>query len=78
MLFRSKNIVFDYLEKLSKLYGFRICPGLKDRVIYKELFLEGLTVLDMQNNELKRRMSVSHIAAKREIRALAESICPEA
>ena len=75
---RNKNIVFDYLEKLSKLYGFRICPGLKDRVIYKELFLEGLTVLDMQNNDLKRRMSVSHIAAKREIRALAESICPEA
>lgn len=74
---RNKNMVFEYLEKLSKLYGFRICPGLKDRVIYKELFLEGLTVLDMHNNDLKRRMSVSHIAAKREIRALAEFICPD-
>ena len=52
-------------------------PGFKDRVIYKELFLEGLTVLDMQTDELKRKMSVSHIAAKREIRALAEFICPE-
>lgn len=74
---RNKNQVFEYLEKLSKLYGFRVSSGLKDRVIYKELFLEGLTVLDMQNEELKRRMSVSHIAAKREIRALAEFICPE-
>ena len=74
---RNKNLFFEYLEKLSKLYGFRVCPGFKDRVIYKELFLEGLTVLDMQTDELKRRMSVSHIAAKREIRALAEFICPE-
>ncbi len=74
---RNKTLVFEYLEKLSKLYGFRVCPGLKDRVIYKELFLEGLTVLDMQHEELRRRMSVSHIAAKREIRNLAEFICPE-
>lgn len=74
---RNKTLVFEYLEKLSKLYGFRVCPGLKDRVIYKELFLEGLTVLDMQHEELRRRMSVSHVAAKREIRNLAEFICPE-
>ncbi len=73
----NKVQFFEYLDKLSKLYGFRITPGFKDRVIYKELFLEGLTVLDMQAPELKRKMSVSHIAAKREIRALAEFICPE-
>ena len=73
----NKVQFFEYLDKLSKLYGFRITPGFKDRVIYKELFLEGLTVLDMQTPELKRKMSVSHIAAKREIRALAEFICPE-
>lgn len=74
---KNKNIVFDYLEKLSKLYGFRFSLGLKDRVIYRELFLEGLTVLDMQHEALKRKMCVSHIAAKREIKHLAEFICPE-
>lgn len=73
----NKTLFFEYLEKLSKLYGFRVTAGFKDRVIYKELFLEGLTVLDLQAEELKRKMSVSHIAAKREIRALAEFICPE-
>lgn len=75
---RSKNkaLVFDYLEKLAKQYGFRFTEGLKDRVIYKELFLEGLTVLDMQHQELKMRMSLSHLAAKMEIKNLAEFIFP--
>ena len=62
---------------MSKLYGFRLAEIIKDRVIYRELFLEGLTVLDMQHPDLRLKMSVSHIAAKREIRALAEFICPE-
>ncbi len=74
---KNKNIVFSHLEKMSKLYGFRFLHGLKDRVIYKELFLEGLTVLDMNQDCLKLKLSVSHIAAKREIRNLAEFICPE-
>lgn len=73
---RNKNNVFEYLAKLSKQYGFRFFEGLKDRVIYKELFLEGLTVLDMQHDELKMRMSLSHLAAKIEIKNLAEFICP--
>lgn len=74
---KNKTTIFSHLERLSKIYGFRLCPGLKDRVIYKELFLEGLTVLDMKNEALKMKMTVSHIAAKREINALAEFISPE-
>ena len=73
----NKKIVFQYLEQISKLYGFRFLDGLKDRVIYKELFLEGLTVLDMKNDVLKHKMNMSHVAAKREVRSLAEFICPE-
>jgi chromosome partitioning ATPase len=74
---RNKNLVFAYLDKLSKLYGFRFLPGLKDRVIYKELFLEGLTVLDMSHDKLRLKMSMSHLAAKHEIKNLAEFICPD-
>lgn len=74
---KNKALVFSYLERLAKLYGFRFNEGLKDRVIYKELFLDGLTVLDMQHESLKMKMSISHIAAKREIKNLAEFICPE-
>ena len=74
---KNKNIVFSYLKKVSRLYGFRFLEGMKDRTIYKELFLEGLTVLDMSHPQLKLKMSMSHLAAKREIKAVAEFICPE-
>lgn len=73
---KNRNIVFDKLEELSKLYGFRFTEGLKDRVIYKELFLDGLTVLDLNNPKLNRRMTVSHLAAKMELNALVEFIFP--
>ncbi len=73
---RNKAFIFDVFQKLGKLYGFRFCEGLKDRVIYRELYLDGLTVLDMQSEPLKRRMSMSHLAAKLEIKNLAEFICP--
>lgn len=72
----NKNAVFNKLEGLAKLYGFRFTPGLKDRVIYKELFLEGLTVLDLAVPELHRRMTMSHLAAKMELNSLAEFIFP--
>ncbi len=74
---RNKNQVFGYLEKASKIYGFRVAPAIRDRVIYKELFLQGLTVLDLNHDALKCRLSVSHIAAKQEIKQLAEFICPQ-
>lgn len=73
---RNKNQVFEYLSNLAKIYGFRVAPNIKDRVIYKELFLQGLTVLDLNCEHLKHKMSISHIAAKQEIKNLAEFICP--
>ena len=75
---RNKAQVFEYLQNLAKLYGFRVAPGIKDRVIYRELFLQGLTVLDLNCESLKHKMSLSHLAAKQEIKNLAEFICPEA
>ncbi len=72
----NKSYVFNRLESLSKLYGFRFSAGLKDRVIFKELFLEGLTVLDLNNPELHRRMTMSHLAAKMEVNNLVEFIFP--
>ena len=73
---KNKDLVFAKLDAISKLYGFRFTQGLKDRVIYKELFLDGLTILDMSSPALHRRMSISHLAAKMEINSLAEFIFP--
>ena len=36
------------LDDLSKRIGFRIAPGFNERVIFRELFPRGLTLLDLQ------------------------------
>ena len=36
------------IEALAKRIGFRVAAGLSERVIYKELFLSGLTLLDLE------------------------------
>ncbi|MBP5399763.1 MAG: AAA family ATPase [Alphaproteobacteria bacterium] len=74
---RNKNLFFDHLQKISKMYGFRIAGNLRDRTIYKEMFPQGLTVLDLNTKNLKSKMTISHLAAKQEIKSLAEFICPE-
>ena len=38
--------VSEALDQLAKRVGFRIIPGLGERVIYRELFPKGLTLLD--------------------------------
>jgi len=59
------------LGELSKRVGFRIANGLSERVIYRELFPSGLTLLDKgQLGEL----GTSHIIARQELRALVASL----
>ena len=40
------------LPKLAERIGFRVAQGLRERVIYRELFLDGLTVLDLSPTQL--------------------------
>ncbi len=55
------------LTELSKRVGFRIAGGLSERVIYRELFPSGLTLLDKgQLGEL----GTSHLVARQELRSL--------
>ena len=55
------------LNELSKRVGFRIANGLSERVVYRELFPSGLTLLDKgQLGEL----GTSHLVARQELRAL--------
>jgi chromosome partitioning protein len=55
------------LTELSKRVGFRTIPGLGERVIYRELFPKGLTLLD--TNEIGG-FSMSHVAARQELREM--------
>lgn len=55
------------LGELSKRVGFRTVPGLSERVIYRELFPKGLTLLDKKQ---LGGFSVSHVAARQELREM--------
>ena len=55
------------LGELSKRVGFRVIPGLGERVIYRELFPKGLTLLDTGAID---NVGMSHIAARQELREM--------
>ena len=64
---RNQRRLEGALGELSKRVGFRIANGLSERVIYRELFPSGLTLLDKgQLGEL----GTSHLVARQELRAL--------
>jgi chromosome partitioning protein len=64
---KNKRNVGDALSRLSKRFGFKVLPGFGDRVVFKELFLLGLTLLDAASaKEIK--MNASVIAARQELR----------
>ena len=64
---RNMRRLDQALNELSKRVGFRIAKGLSERVIYRELFPSGLTLLDKgQLGEL----GTSHLVARQELRQL--------
>ncbi len=67
---RNKERVGGALENLSKRIGFRLAPGLSERVIYRELFPAGLTLLDLDEEGSNVAFSMSHKAARQELRDL--------
>ncbi len=64
---RNMRRVGAALAELSRRVGFRVIPGLGERVIYRELFPKGLTLLDLaQIGEV----GLGHIAARQELREM--------
>jgi chromosome partitioning protein len=67
---KNKERVGEALENLSKRIGFRLAPGLSERVIFRELFPAGLTLLDLSEQGSSVSMTMSHVAARQELRDL--------
>ena len=65
----NKRKVGGALADLSKRIGFRVAPGFSERVIFRELFPNGLTLLDLKDVGTDT-MSMSQIAARQELRDL--------
>ncbi|AML50523.1 MULTISPECIES: division plane positioning ATPase MipZ [Falsihalocynthiibacter] len=58
------------MEDLSKRIGFRTANGFGERVIFRELFPKGLTLLDLRDIGVKGQMNISNVAARQELREL--------
>ncbi|MFB0993516.1 MAG: division plane positioning ATPase MipZ [Paracoccaceae bacterium] len=65
----NKKKVGSALEALSTRIGFRVSAGFSERVIFRELFTNGLTLLDLKDAGVKQ-MNLSNIAARQEVRDL--------
>lgn len=67
---RNMREISSLLSLLSTRIGFRVAPGVSERVIFRELFLSGLTALDLPEDDSSR----SHTSARREIRDVLKAI----
>jgi chromosome partitioning protein len=59
------------LTEIAKRVGFRVTQGLSERVIYRELFPSGLTLLDKGH---LGELGTSHLVARQELRSLVKAL----
>jgi chromosome partitioning protein len=71
---RNTRKMTDALQILSRRLGFRGAPGLTDRLIYRELFLTGLTLTDLTTAGGGSGLTMSQVAARQELRALLDAL----
>jgi len=69
----NKKKVGAALEQLSKRIGFRVAPGFSERVIFRELFPRGLTLLDLKDVGVES-LNLSNVAARQELRDLVREL----
>ncbi|MEL0072294.1 MAG: division plane positioning ATPase MipZ, partial [Rhodobiaceae bacterium] len=71
---KNRKRVEVALEELSKRLGFRLAPGLSERVVFREMYPAGITLLDLTQDEANASLTMSHVAARAEIRALVTAL----
>jgi chromosome partitioning protein len=71
---RNRKRLEERMVTLAKRVGFTIGPGLRDRVIYRELFPFGLTIADLSPKVRPVPVSLQHIAARQELRGVMHAL----
>jgi chromosome partitioning protein len=72
---RNKRLVIAGLQELAGRLGFRCIEGLGERVIFRELYLRGLTALDeLDEIALGTRPTMSHVTARQELEILLDAM----
>lgn len=69
----NKEKMTRALEKLARRIGFRTGPGFSERVIFRELFPRGLTLLDLRDVGVTR-LNISNVAARQELREMIRAL----
>ena len=69
----NKQKMENAINRLAKRIGFRPAPGFGERVIFRELFPRGLTLLDLRDVGVMS-LNISNIAARQELRDLMRSL----
>ena len=70
---KNKRRVGVALSDLASRIGFRIAPGFTERVVFRELFLSGLTLLDLKESDT-HKLTMSVLAARQEVRELVKAL----
>jgi chromosome partitioning protein len=72
---RNNRLVGEGLQQLAQRLDFRFIDGLSERVIFREFYPRGLTGLDDFNEAtLGTRPTMSHVAARQEVRGVLAAI----
>lgn len=69
----NKRRMEDAVTRLAPRIGFRVAPGFAERVVFRELFPRGLTLLDLRDIGVTS-LSMSNIAARQELRDLIRAL----
>ena len=71
---RNTREMAELLKRLSARLGFRIEPGLSERVVFRELFYHGLTLLDLPEDQHDPRAEARRRRARGEVHDLLRAI----
>lgn len=74
---RNSQNMSILLNALSRRIHFLLAGGISERVIFRELFLKGLTMLDFRENQVRLPHTISSNIAKNELGILLKNIWGE-
>lgn len=69
---RNKRHVHDALQHASNRLGFLVADGLCERVIYREMYLKGLSLPDLLHEKIDIPLRIGHVGARQELREFIE------
>lgn len=74
----NKRSIDAVMAELMERFKFSVLPGFGERVIFRELFLKGLTLFDVTADGADSRRAMSHVAAMHEVRNLLNAVTGKA